>query len=432
MPGSAPKIQKESVLVVGAGIAGLAAARHLTDHGFDVTVIEARNRPGGRIWTDTTLGAPVDLGAAWIHGMFNNPIFELTQKHNFRTASSSFANSVLIDDSGNYISQWQQLIFAARANRIMQRLKRIARELKTDISVARGIEIALAGKNFSNHERAFLSRHVTEFEALNAASCKDQSLFALVKGSIAFAGGDLVLPRGFAQLTDTLAVGLNISYEEQAISIVHDANGVTIETNKSTHQADSAIVTLPLGVLKSGKVEFSPKLPTFMQESIDTLTVGMFNKVALRFSEAFWPRNCDMFEIVPYKERIVCQILNWYKYTQHPVLVVCIAADTAKALEKLYDDEIKASVMAVLLQLFGNSVTEPTAIKVTRWGQDSFSLGAYSVVHPGATARQFDALAERVDSLFFAGEATIREHQGTVHGAYISGIRAAREVLERS
>ncbi len=426
---------RRTVLVIGAGIAGLAAARYLKNNGFEATIIEGRDRPGGRIFTDTALGASVDLGAAWIHGKFNNPIFDLAQHANIKTASSSFANSLLLDDCGNDMGGLKHVLFASRANRIVQRLKRVANILRSDISVSEGIGLALAGKNFSAHELAYLNRHLTEFEALNAATLKDQSLMALVTGSVSFGGGDLVLPNGYAQIIDVLAEGLHIRYGESVSSITYDAGGVTVETvttenntNPVTHKARSAIITVPLGVLKAGRITFTPALPSIKQESIETLKMGLFNKIALRFEDAFWPRNCDMIEMAPYKERLTCQILNWFKYTEHPILVLCIAADTAVNWESRTDNEIQSLSIDLLRKLFGDAVTEPTGIKITRWGQDKFSLGAYSVVHQGATARLFEALAQPVHPLFFAGEATIREHQGTVHGAYISGIRAAREL----
>ncbi len=418
----------ETVIVIGAGIAGLAGARYLTSKGFDVTVLEARSRPGGRVWSDASLGTAVDLGAAWIHGQHNNPIYDIALHAKIATAPTSFTNSLLLDDSGNDMSGWKETFFAARANRIMHRLKRVAKVLDKDISVGEGVHLALADKRFSRHELAYLNRHLTEFEALNAAPLEEQSLLALVSGSIAFEGGDLVLPGGYAQITEELIKGLHIKYGEVVNSISYDTNGVSVTTDRGAYRARRAIVTLPLGVLKLGRIEFDPLLPANKQEAIASLNMGLFNKVAVRFEEPFWPRNRDMIELTPYGDRITCQILNWFKYTGHPILVFCIAANTAKEWETKTDDDIRITIVEILQHLFGNAALEPTSINVTRWGQDQFSMGSYSIVHPGATPKLFHALAEPVPPLYFAGEATIRVHQGTVHGAYISGIRAAREL----
>jgi len=421
-----------NIIVVGAGIAGLAAARELVDKNFDVTILESRARAGGRIWTDHSLDVPIDLGAAWIHGKSKNPIYELSLRNQIKTAPCGFSNSVLIDDRGKQVSLIQKLKFASRADRILPRLKRLAKQLDRDISVGEGIRKILEETKMIDQEVCFLNRHLIEFEAMNGASIDEQSLFALTEGSIGFSGGDLIFPNGYAEILESLASGVRIKYKEIVESVEYNEGGVTVVTNRGTHQADAAVITLPLGVLKAGRVKFSPALPASMQASISELKMGLFNKVAMRFSEIFWPKDCDMIEIVPAKKRPVCQFINWYKYSKEPILIGCVAADTAKDWETESDEEITWAMSALLERLFGKAATKPIASTITRWGQDEFALGSYSVVHPGATAQQFDALAEPVGRLFFAGEATSRLHQGTVPGAYISGVRAAKQIAERA
>ncbi len=423
-------VRAGNVIVVGAGIAGLAAARELVDRNFDVMILEARDRVGGRIWTDHSLDVPIDLGAAWIHGKTKNPIYELALKNHIKTAPSSFANSCLMNDNGKPVSLIQQLKFASRANRVLPRLKRLAKQLDKDISVDEAVQRLLVETNMSVHEVSFLNRHLIEFEAMNAVSLKQQSLFALLEGSVAFAGGDLLFPNGYVEVLESLVRGVNVKYRELVSSIISTDANVVVETSKSKHDADAVVITLPLGVMKSGRVQFEPRLPESMQSSVNDIQVGLFNKVAMRFSEVFWPKDCDMIEMVPVKKKLVVQFINWYKYSKEPILIACIAADTAKSWESETDQEIVWAVQAILKRWFGDAVSEPLATSVTRWGKDPFSLGSYSVVHPGATSSQFDALAEPVKRIFFACEATERSHQGTVPGAYLSGIRAAKQVAE--
>lgn len=422
-----PDRSRGTVIVVGAGIAGLAAARNLMDSRFDVLVMEARERAGGRLWTDDRLGAPVDLGAAWIHGMLGNPIFGLTRKFGLMTTPTNYSESSLIDDNGNEATFLRKIAFAARANRILPRLKRLAHLLEQDTSVAAGVRLILKNAEMSQSEMCFLNRHLIEFQALNAASLEEQSLFALVDGH-GFLGGDLTLPQGFAQVVERLAVGVKIKYGETVQNIIHTNNSATVETEKMSYEADAVIVTLPLGVLKAGTVSFSPALPEFKQASMSAIKMGLFNKIAMRFEEPFWPIHSDLIELIPERHDLVVQFLNWYKYTGQPILIACIAADTARQWEAESNERTVALIMDVLKKYFGNSVKEPVSTVITRWGQDEFSRGSYSVVHPGATAKQFDALGEPVGRLFFAGEATSMKHQGTVHGAYLSGLRAAKQI----
>ncbi len=417
------------VLVVGAGMAGLTAAQHLKNCGAEVIVLEARSRIGGRIWTDETLGVPVDLGATWIHGKSGNPLFDLARANRIETRGAQMKSSLLLDDEGCQIQAWKKLMFAARADRVIPRLKRIARGLARDISVAEGVAILTAESDMSEPEISFLNRHLIEFEALNAARLDEQSLFALTSGSVAFRGGDLVFPHGFSQLIDLLASGLDIRLQETVLDVNNSRSAVFVETSAATYKGDAAIITLPLGVLQSGAVKFSPSLPAYLEETFSSVKMGLFNKVAIRFSEAFWPHDFDFIEMVPKKKTTICQFFNWYRYVDQPVLVACIASDTARQWESLPDEQAVAKVLDLLGRLFPRRVSDVVNSSVTRWGKDPHSLGSYSVVHPGASPRLFDALREPVNRLFFAGEATTRLHQGTVHGAYLSGLEAARKVI---
>ena len=421
-----------NVVVVGAGMAGLAAAKSLADRGFNVIVLESRDRSGGRIWTDFSLDAPVDLGAAWIHGKSKNPVFDLARKSGIKTAPSSYSRSILIDDSGRKVSTVRQLMNAGRANRILPRLKRLAKRLDRDISVAEAVRIILEESRMSNAEISFLNRHLIEFQAMNGAALEEQSLFALIDGPGEYSGGDLVFPEGYAQIFEGMAQGIHIKYREVVSEIKHSEHGVIVESNKGSYEAEAVVITLPVGVLKAGKVKFTPELPEAVRKSIDEIKVGLFNKIAMRFQETFWNPDCDMFELVSSRSDFVCQFLNWRKFSKEPILIACLAAETAREWERLSDGETRERLQALLLKLFGSSAAKPLATSITRWGQDEFSLGAYSVVDPGATAMKFDILGEPIGRLFFAGEATARANQGTVPGAYLSGMRAANQIIECS
>ncbi len=419
----------KKVLVVGAGMAGLAAARHLHSSGVEVILLESRNRIGGRIWTDDALGVPVDLGAAWIHGKTNNPLVPLARANHIETCPADLKNSLLVDDDGRRVPAWKKIMFAPRADRVLARLRRIAKRQERDISVAEAVATLTEESHMSEPELCFLNRHLIEFEALNASNLEDQSLFALTSGSVAFRGGDLAFPHGFSQLIDLLARGLDIRLRETVLDVNNNSSAVVIETSAATYEADAAVITLPLGVLKSGTVKFSPSLPRYMDEAVSSVKMGLFNKVAIRFSEPFWPREFDFIETVPKRKETICQFVNWYRYVDQPILIACIASDTARQWEFLSDEQTIGNVLALLERLFPGRVSDVVASLVTRWGKDPSSLGAYSVVHPGAPARLFDALREPVNRLFFAGEATTRLHQGTVHGAYLSGLEAARKLI---
>jgi monoamine oxidase len=423
-------VSKGKILVVGAGVAGLAAARDLGQNGFEVVVLEARNRAGGRVCTDHSLGMPIDLGASWIHGKTGNPLVALTKEFGIKTLPSDYGNVSLLDDSGNVLPLWHSTFFSLRPLHLLSKLKSLSEQLDRDISVADGIAQVLAKTKLRPSELRYLDRHKKLLESLNAAPLADQSLFALARGALGFHGGDLVFPNGYAQLAQGLAQGLEIKYEQRVLTIDQSPAAVRIETTHGNHHADAAVVTLPLGVMQSGAVTFNPPLPACKHIASSKLKMGLLNKVAMRFGEPFWPRHRDFIEIISDHNIPVTGFVNWYKYTRQPVLIAFIASSAAVEMENKTDAEIESQMMLILRKLFGSQVTKPTAIRITRWGQDEFTLGSYSVVPPGATLKDFDALAEPVGRLFFAGEATIGAHQGTVHGAYLSGVRAAAELSQ--
>jgi monoamine oxidase len=130
------------------------------------------------------------------------------------------------------------------------------------------------------------------------------------------------------------------------------------------------------------------------------------------------------------KENAFLEFLNFRRYTSAPVLIGLVAGEFARSLESLSEEEIAERVMEQLWQIHGDDIPEPEAVVKTHWASDPFSLGSYSIMPPGSTSRDRKTLAESVaDVLFFAGEATSSDYPATVHGAFLSGIQAAEEIV---
>ncbi|HEX4149738.1 MAG TPA: FAD-dependent oxidoreductase, partial [Pirellulales bacterium] len=205
--------------------------------------------------------------------------------------------------------------------------------------------------------------------------------------------------------------------------------GVAVETSQGNFEADFAVVTLPLGVLKQGKVEFQPALPENKQTAIGRLGLGLLNKTYLRFPRQFWPARADWLGYVSEPRGRWSEYFNVAKFADRPILLGFNAAAYARKMEKKTDNEAVSDMMSALQAMFGRRVPDPTAFAITRWASDPFSYGSYSFMKVGATPRDYDALAEPLGGrLFFAGEHTNRRYAATVHGAYLSGQRAARQL----
>jgi hypothetical protein len=192
-------------------------------------------------------------------------------------------------------------------------------------------------------------------------------------------------------------------------------------------------VTLPLGVLQSGSVQFDPPLPSRKAMAIDRLGVGSLNKVVAFFDSPFWPMDQYVFGCSGSIERTPTCIVNLWRTHRVPALVMLVGGRLARDVEAWSDAELHTWTRQILGQAFGRRAQTPRRVLRTRWQSDPFARGCYTYIPLGATPADIDALAEPVDDrLFFAGEATVRQHWATVHSAYVSGLREAARISGHS
>jgi len=189
------------------------------------------------------------------------------------------------------------------------------------------------------------------------------------------------------------------------------------------------LVTLPLGVLKAGSVEFVPALPKSTSEAIAKLEMGVLNKCYLRFTHVFWPKDVDWLESIPDKHGEWTEWVSFGRVAGKPILLGFNAGARGREIESWSDTKIVADAMKTLRRIFGVGIPEPVDFQITRWGSDPYACGSYSFNPVGARPKMRRQLATPLaDTLYFAGEATEHNYFGTAHGAYLSGVRAAEEI----
>jgi monoamine oxidase len=187
---------------------------------------------------------------------------------------------------------------------------------------------------------------------------------------------------------------------------------------------------LPLGVLKSGNIEFTPGLPQNKRNAISALGMGNFEKCFLRFPRVFWSPNYDWMEHIAAKQGEWIEWLNVARVGQKPILLGFNAAEFAQEIASWTDTQIVDSAMQTLRRIFGSGIPDPTDFQISRWGADPYALGSYSYNALGSSPKMRDILAQPVDQrIFFAGEATSKSYFATVHGSHLSGLRAAKEII---
>ena len=411
------------VAVIGAGMAGLAAAKKLKERGFVVIVLEAQEKVGGRVRTDRSLGVAFDEGASWIHGPDGNPITGL--------ASQAGASTYLTADDSVEV---HDMTGAAYSDDVLTAAESaFTSALNT---------VRAAGTTTDSFEAVFNARYPTqagdrlwkymlsaylEFNTGGDISALSSKYF---DDDEEYDGEDVIITNGYDKVTDHLAKGLDIRRNTRVSSIEYAGAKVNIIANGNTIAADYAIITVPLGVLKNRVISFAPALPAAKTNAIDATGMGNVNKFLLIWDAAFWDTNLQYIGYTPDVKGKFNYFLNLKKFTPANGLMTFAFGNYATATESMTDAEIINDIMGHLRAIYGSNIPNPTNFLRTRWGQNPNSYGAYSFAAKGSVSADFDALAAVVDNkLFFAGEHTSREYRGTVHGAYLSGLREAERII---
>lgn len=419
------------VVIVGAGMAGLAAASALVDAGVATIVLEGRDRIGGRIWTDRSLGVPLELGASWIHGVRGNPLTALADRLGARRIATDYDDHAIRDHAGHALTADERRAIARLLAEVLERVDADAERRDVDRPLATAIAEVIADLEPSPRDRERLAYAIaTTIEHEYATAIAELSQLERDYGD-EFGGGDAIVADGYDQLTSALAAGLDVRTGHEVTAIAHDGDGVTITTTRGAVTAARALVTLPLGVLKAGDVAFTPPLPAPKQAAIAALGVGVLDKLYLRFPRVFWDDATLLGYVAPADAPGQwAEGLNLHALTGQPILLWFNAGAYATELAALSDDAIVAAAMAALRAMYGADIPAPDATRITRWGRDRFARGSYSHLRPRTGPADLDALAAPVaDRLYFAGEATHRDHPATVHGAYLSGLAAASAII---
>jgi monoamine oxidase len=413
----------KTVLIIGAGISGLAAAKKLKEKGFNVIVLEAQNKVGGRLRTNRSLGVAFDEGASWIHGTTGNPITNLAQQAGMNTAFTDDESLVCYDFNGTLRPDAVYDNAEAELETILSTLKNSGTATQSFETVFNNLHPTKVNDRLW---KFLLSTYVTfDLGDLNKVSS------TLYDEGEEFSGEERISTNGFDTIPNYLANGLNIQFNQRVSKIDYTESKVKITHNGTITDADYVVVTVPLGVLKSGNIQFVPALPTAKQNAIQKVGMNCVNKFLLTWNTAFWD-NQQYICYTPETRDKFNYFVNVKKF--HPnvnALMTFAYAEYARQTESMTDAQIIAEIMLHLKNIYGNNIPNPTNILRTKWQTNENSFGAYSYTQVGTEMQHFDDLAEEVnDKLFFAGEHTETDYFSTAHGAYLSGIREADKIID--
>ena len=442
-----------SVIVIGAGAAGLAAARDLSRAGCEVVVIEARNRIGGRVFTlPEATSVPVELGAEFVHG--KSPVL-------WKIAGAANLKISQVGERHWYFDNGK----ISRSHDFWKHIERLMNGMKSagsDQSL-RDFLNALPNGDETQRAKAMVSRYVEGFHAADVARIGIRGLIAANDAAEAIDGDTAFrFERGYDSLLQALRgeaesygaiFHLNTVIEEicwgaRTVTVAGKPAGGNESAARIDYPADAIVITLPLSILQKdpagGGIRFVPGLPVAKQVAIQRLVMGNVLKINLIFRERFW-EEAKMWD--ERGERVSFHDAGFFHcpdaplptwWTQlplrAPLLVGWAGGPRADRLRSADGDlQLIDQAIVSLAQIFNISADEISDQLVEShfhdWADDPFTRGAYTYLPVNGLEAQ-QTLSQPVDEkLFFAGEATAVGDIGTVHGAIQTGQRAAAEIL---
>ena len=417
------------VVVIGAGAAGLAAARRLHERGIDFLLIEARERAGGRAYTASSAHGsyPIELGAEFIHGAARSTRALMREIGEEAVPSSGERFRLRAGHLEPVSDRWEST----------ERLLLQVDVTGPDRSVAAFLD-AIPPDELSPAQRADACALV---EGFDAALVEDASIIGIAREWRSGVNDTSHRPlHGYAPVIGHLAqaVGDRLLLQTVATAVRWEPHRVTIDATSQGAplrvHAQRAIVTMPIGVLRAGTGIFSPALPPEKRDAIERIAMGPVIKVALEFRDAFWER----LENGRYRDAAFFQVEEsplrtmWVRYPDRsPVLMGWAGGGAVLRLREQTVDPIRAALdTAARLFPTVDVAGELLETYFHDWDSDPFALGAYSYLRVGAgNARE--RLAEPIsDTLFFAGEAASSDDAGTVAGAFDSGYSSGDRVAK--
>jgi monoamine oxidase len=399
------------VIVVGAGAAGIGAGRRLREAGCRFLVLEARDRVGGRAYSDSSFPVPFDHGCSWLWGQEKNSLYRLAGDLGFTLVPDPKENVRLYhgDRPGTgaecaaYRGRQSEVFHAIDATPGDRPLSEV---------------VALEG-SYSGLLASMLGPQMLGEELERASHCEWQGLPGR--------GLDYFVKESLGNLVSAVAKDLPVELGCPVAHVDWGADPIVVESKRGRMTADAVILTVPNGVLRREALRLTPRLPDRQQAALEALPMGLLNKVALEFDRDVFglPANSHVHQAELSRPPLIVA-----SYCGAPMAMCLIGGDNARNLEKEGERASIDAALEALVKTFGTSLR--TAFKrgaATAWSEDPWAFGSYSVARPGGAGYR-GVLGEPFDErLMLAGEAAAKDDAALVNGAFDSGTKAAERYL---
>jgi monoamine oxidase len=415
--GTGSEAQRHDVIVVGAGMAGLTAAKRLLKANRTVLVLEASDRIGGRAFSDTkTFRVPVDYGAAWIHGVEGNPLTEVVDRLGFHRVDTDLEGPIFVGDKP--ATEAEQLACAQTSDALDEALLAAAEDGRDPPVSSLLPPGAPCGDVVADNVGRFESGvELAESSTLDAALFESEN--------------DDFVREGMGTFVTAYGQDVPVRLRSVVTRVRYGPDGVVVELESGErHEGRRALVTVSTGVLRAKKIAFDPPLPEWKLRAIDGLPMGLLNKVVMEFRTDLFgstPSNSWVLWDGPANDNVAFVI----KPLGAAMAVAFYGGSQARAFEH---DDVAAleNAKTALRSMYGPRVTsELSRSQITHWGKNPFTLGSYSAARPGAQKMRAVLALPVADRVFFAGEACARPAlNGSIGGAYETGVIASNAIDE--
>jgi monoamine oxidase len=415
--GAAPLPREADIVVIGAGAAGIAAARRVMAANRKVIVVEAASQIGGRCLTDiSTFDVPFDRGARWMHNPDINPMIRLGRAAGLEIATAPQGQKIRIGRRYARAGEIEEfLAVSVRANRAIDDASR-----RGDVSCA-----AVLPKDLGDWAGTV---EFTLGAGATGKDLKDISVVDKVRGQDR-SNSPVACRQGLGTLIGRLGNQVPLSLSTPANRISWSNRDVMVETPAGKIVARAAIVTVSSNVLTAGNIKFSPDIPKRHLDAAAKLSLGSYDHIALQLPGN--PMGLGRDDVIVEQSNSTRTALLFANMGSSSLCSIDVAGSFGRDLASQGEPAMVAFAVEWLTKLFGSDVA--AAVKkssATRWNTSPFVLGAMSVAAPGGQASR-KILSEPFGCMFLAGEATHETQWGTVDGAWESGERAAEAALRR-
>jgi len=412
----APLPREADIVVIGAGAAGIAAARRIQAANRKVIVVEAAAQIGGRCLTDTTtFELPFDRGARWLHNPDTNPMLKLARSAGFDISAAPMGQKIRIGRRYARAGETEEFLAAlVRANRAIDEASRG----KADVSCASvlkdlgdwaGTADFVLGANFAGKD-------LKDISVIDKVRAQDRN-------------AALACRQGLGTLIAKLGEQVPLALSTPANQINWNGRDVTVETPAGKVAARAAVITVSSNVLAAGNIKFTPDIPKRQLDAAAKLNLGSYDHIALQLPGN--PLGLGRDDIIIEQSNSTRTALLFANMGSSSLCSIDVGGSFGRDLSGQGEAAMVAVAVEWLSKLFGSEVA--AAVKkssATRWNAAPYALGAMSVAGPGNQPSR-KILTEPIGCMFLAGEATHETLWGTVDGAWESGERAAEAALRK-